>query len=60
MCTYGNRRGTDKKSYKVDKVTGLADDPSAPNVGILSPVAQRNVTGIDTVVDVFGFLETGD
>jgi hypothetical protein len=41
-------------------MTAFADDPTAADFGVLSPMIERDAAGVDAVVEVFRFLEIRD
>ncbi len=57
MCGYRDRCFADEEGDEVNEVTGFADDTSAADFGILSPVVEGNESSVDAVVDMLGFVE---
>jgi hypothetical protein len=45
----------DEEGDEVNEVTGFADDASAADLGILSPVVEGNRPGVDAVMNMHGF-----
>ena len=50
----------DEEGNEIHEVTGFADDASTADFGVLCPVIEGNVTCVDAVMDVFGFMEIRD
>jgi hypothetical protein len=58
VCCDGDGSRANEEGDEVNKVTGLADDSSAADSWVLSPVSGREVACVDAVVGVEGRPET--
>ena len=45
---------------EIDEMAAFADDSSAALFGVVHPVVERNITGVDSVVGVEGFLPSDE
>ena len=57
---HADRGCADEEGDQIDEVTGFADDPSAAEVRVLSPVVEGKVTSVDSVVGVEWFVTSDE
>jgi hypothetical protein len=60
MCAHTDRSRADEESDQVNEVTRFADDPSAAEGFVLSPMVERDIACVDAVMGVERLMTIDD